>query len=579
VTGRAARNASRKNGRAEPRRTSLRPPSVKAGLKAPVTKDPITLEICWNRLVGVVNEQAAALQRTSFTSIVREAGDLSAGVFDRRGYMVAQAVTGTPGHINSMALAMKHFLAACPLETLRPGDVLITNDPWLTSGHLNDVTICSPIFRGKECIAFFASTCHTADIGGHVLSAEAREVYEEGLQIPIMKLYEGGRSNEALMAIIRANTRLPDMVLGDFHAQIAGGAVGGERLLEFMSEFGLDRLEPLADEIIGRTERAMRQAIRALKPGVYTNEITSDGFDEPITIRVRCEIRGDELLVDYAGSSPASRRGVNVVMNYTEAYTTYGVKVIVSPDVPNNEGAFRPLRITAPAGSILNVQRPASVAARHIVGHFLPHVIAGALGQALPDRVMAEGSANIWGIQVSGKDLAGDPFSYIFFSSGGTGARATKDGLSATAFPSGVLGTPVEVIENLSPLIVEKKCLRDDSGGPGKYRGGLGQTIAFRVRTHEPFLTSILCDRTVHPAAGFLGGGPGARGAVLIDGVAPANPKAEQLVPPGALVEVRLPGGGGYGSPTDRDPEMIARDALGAYARRLDAGFDQLISR
>jgi N-methylhydantoinase B len=560
-------SASQKNGRAEPRRTSPRPPRVKAGLKAPATTDPITLEICWNRLVGVVNEQAAALQRTSFTSIVREAGDLSAGLFDRRGYMVAQAVTGTPGHINSMALAMKHFLAACPIETLRPGDVLITNDPWLTSGHLNDVTICSPIFRGKECIAFFASTCHTADIGGHVLSAEAREVYEEGLQIPIMKLYEGGRPNQGLMAILRANTRLPDMVLGDFHAQIAGGAVGGERLLEFMTEFGLERLEPLADEIIGRTERAMRQAIRALKPGVYTNEITSDGFDEPITIRVRCEIKGDELLVDYAGSSPASRRGVNVVMNYTEAYTTYGVKVIVSPDVPNNEGAFRPVRITAPEGSILNVKRPAPVAARHIVGHFLPHVIAGALGQAMPDRVMAEGSANIWGIQVSGKDLAGDPFSYIFFSSGGTGARATKDGLSATAFPSGVLGTPVEVIENLSPLIVEKKCLRDDSGGAGKYRGGLGQTIAFRVRTREPFLTSILCDRTVNRAAGFLGGGPGARGAVLIDGVAPVNPKAEQLVPPGALVEVQLPGGGGYGSPSDRDPELFARDALEGYAR------------
>jgi N-methylhydantoinase B len=561
-----------KIGRPEPRRTSLRPPSVKAGLTVPATtnlatSNPITLEICWNRLVGVVNEQAAALQRTSFTSIVREAGDLSAGVFDRRGFMVAQAVTGTPGHINSMALAMKHFLAACPLETLRPGDVLITNDPWLTSGHLNDVTICSPIFRGKECLAFFASTCHTADIGGHVLSAEAREVYEEGLQIPIMKLYEAGRPNDALIALIRANTRLPDMVLGDFHAQIAGGAVGGERLLEFMAEFGLERLEPLADEIIGRTERAMRDAIRALRPGVYTHEVTSDGFDEPITIRARCEIRGDELLVDYAGSSPASRRGVNVVMNYTEAYTTYGVKVIVSPDVPNNEGAFRPLRITAPVGSILNVQRPASVAARHIVGHFLPHVIAGALGQALPERVMAEGSANIWGIQVSGKDLAGTPFSYIFFSSGGTGARATKDGLSATAFPSGVLGTPVEVIENLSPLIVEKKCLRDDSGGPGKYRGGLGQTIAFRVRTREPFMASILCDRTVHPAAGFLGGGAGARGAVLIDGVAPANPKAEQLVAPGALVEVRLPGGGGYGRAPERDPELVARDLLEGYAR------------
>ncbi len=527
--------------------------------------DPVTLEICWNRLIGVVNEQAAALQRTSFTSIVREAGDLSAGVFDARGHMVAQAVTGTPGHINSMALAMKHFLAAYPLDRLTPGDVLITNDPWKTSGHLNDVTICSPIFRGDRCVAFFASTCHTADIGGHVLSAEAREVYEEGLQIPILKLYEGGRPNQTLMAMIRENTRLPEMVLGDFHAQMAGGAVGGERLLEFLDEFGLERLEPLADEIIGRTERAMREAIRALRPGVYESAIVSDGFGEPITIRVRCRVQGDDLLIDYAGSSPASRRGVNVVMNYTEAYTTYGVKVIVSPDVPNNEGAFRPIKISAPEGSILNVARPAPVAARHVIGHFLPHVIAGALGQALPERVMAEGSANIWGVQVSGKDLEGRPFTHIFFSSGGTGARAVKDGLSATAFPSGVLGTPVEVIENLSPLIVERKALRDGSGGAGKYRGGLGQTIAFRVRTREPFVCSILCDRTVVPAAGFLGGAPGARGEVLIDGVRPANPKAEQVVPPDALVEIRLPGGGGYGPPRDRDPDLVARDLLERY--------------
>jgi N-methylhydantoinase B len=534
--------------------------------------DPVTLEVCWSRLIGVVNEQAAALQRTSFTSIVREAGDLSAGVFDRRGYMVAQAVTGTPGHINSMALAMGHFLRAYPLETLHPGDVLITNDPWQTSGHLNDVTICSPIFRGDDCVAFFASTCHTADIGGHVLSAEAREVYEEGLQIPIMKLYEGGRPNESLMKLIRANVRLPEMVLGDFHAQMAGGAVGGERLLEFMDEFGMTRLEPLADEIILRTERAMREAIRALRPGAYTYAMTSDGFDEPITIRVRCEIRGDELLVDYAGSSPASRRGVNVVMNYTEAYTTYGVKVIVSPDVPNNEGAFRPLRITAPAGSILNVARPAAVAARHVIGHFLPHVIAGALGQALPDRVMAEGSANIWGIQVSGKGPAGQPFTYVFFSSGGTGARPSRDGLSATAFPSGVLGTPVEVIENLSPLLIEKKALREDSGGPGKYRGGLGQTIAFRVRSAEPVLCSILGDRTARPAQGFLGGEAGARGEVLIDGMAPLRPKAEQVIVPGALVEIRLPGGGGYGRASERDPELIEADVREGYVTANPTG-------
>jgi N-methylhydantoinase B len=528
--------------------------------------DPVTLDICWSRLIGVVNEQASALQRTSFTNIVREAGDLSAGVFDRRGYMVAQAVTGTPGHINSMALGMKHFLAAHPVDTLQPGDVLITNDPWKTSGHLNDVTIATPVFRGGDCVALFASTCHSADIGGHVLSAEAREVYEEGLFIPILKLYEGGRLNESLAAMIRANTRVPDLVLGDFHAQIAGGNVGGDRLLEFMGEFDLPRLEPLADEIIGRTERAMRESIARLRPGVYTYSITSDGFGEPITLAVRCEVAGEQLSIDFAGSSPASRRGINVVMNYTEAYTTYGAKVIVSPDVPNNEGAFRVLRITAPEGSILNALPPAPVAARHVIGHFLPHVVAGALKEAMPDHVMAEGSANIWGVQVAGKDLSGAPFTYIFFSSGGTGARAIKDGLSATAFPSGVLGTPVEVNESLAPLLFERKALRDGSGGRGRYRGGLGQVIAFRVQTHEPCVCSVLCDRTRIPAQGFFGGGPGAPGEVLINGRAPANPKAEQILQPGDLVEIRLPGGGGYGQPEDRDPAMVDRDRLEAYA-------------
>ena len=533
--------------------------------------DPITLDICWNRLIGVVNEQAAALMRTSFTSIVREAGDLSAGVFDRRGWMVAQAVTGTPGHINSMALAMKHVLdvypvsANGPVDAWKPGDVVITNDPWKTSGHLNDVTICSPVFRGRDLIAFFASTCHSADIGGHVLSAEAREVYEEGLFIPIMKLYEGGELNRSLDSLIRANVRVPDLVMGDFHAQIAGGAVGGERLLEFMEEFGFERLEPLSDEIVMRTERAMREAIGRLTPGRYEYSLTSDGFGEPLTVACRCEVVGDSLWVDFTGSSPASRRGVNVVMNYTEAYTTYGVKVIVSPDVPNNEGAFRVLRITAPEGSILNARHPAPVAARHVIGHFLPHVVAGALKQALPDHVMAEGSANIWGIQLSGKDRQKKSFVYTFFGSGGTGARPNKDGLSATAFPSGVLGTPVEVIETLAPLLVERKALRDGSGGDGRFRGGLGQGLAFRVLSDDPATCSVLCDRTTVPAQGFFGGEPGATGKVLINGKAPANPKAEQTLQPGDLIEILMPGGGGYGPPAERDPALRERDRLEGY--------------
>ena len=398
------------------------------------------------------------------------------------------------------------------------------------------------------------------------------------------------------MRSFESNTRVPDLVMGDFHAQIAGGAVGGERLIEFMDEFGFERLEPLADEIIERTERAMREAIRRLRPGAYEYAITSDGFGEPITIACRAEVRGDELLVDYAGSSPESRRGINVVMNYTEAYTTYGVKVIVSPEVPNNEGAFRPIRISAPAGSILNARHPAPVAARHVIGHFLPHAVAGALKQALPGRVMAEGSANIWGIQVAGKDMERRPFTYVFFTSGGTGARAIKDGLSATAFPSGVLGTPVEVIETLSPLVIEKKALRDSTAFPSRARHscrgdrdavparhreqgaarrlGRRRAVAGRARSGHRLSSAdagALCVLgALRPHAdrplGFFGGEPGATGQVLINGRPPANPKAEQTLGPGDVVEVRLPGGGGYGPPADRDPQLRARDLLDGYA-------------
>jgi N-methylhydantoinase B len=530
-----------------------------------MTFDPVTLEVCWNRLIAVVNEQAAALQRTSFSSVVREAGDLSAGIFDRRGHMVAQAVTGTPGHINSMALAVRHFLDAYPIETLRPGDVLVTNDPWKTSGHLYDVTICTPVFRGEDCLALFASTCHMVDIGGRVYSAQARDAYEEGLFIPIVKLYDAGRPNETLIRFVETNTRLPDLVLGDFHAQVVGGDVGGRRLLEFMDEFGLARLEPLADEILGRTEQAMRAAIRALRPGAYEYAITSDGFDEPITLRARVEVRGDELAVDYSGSSPQSRHGINVVLNYTLAYTTYGIKAIVSPEVPNNEGAFRPLRITAPPGSILNARHPAPVVARAVIGHFLPHVISGALSQAIPGRVMAEGAANIWILHVTGKDTGGKPFVLHVINSGGTGALADKDGLGATGFPSGVLGTPVEVIESISPVVVDGKALRPDSGGAGRHRGGLGQIIAFHVRTREPWTCSVLSDRTRLPARGFFGGGPGALGEVWVDGARPADAKAEHVLGPGARVELRLPGGGGYGDPAARAPELVRRDHEAGY--------------
>jgi N-methylhydantoinase B len=553
------------------------------------TIDPVRLEVMWNRLISVVNEQATALTRTSFTTIVREAGDLSAGVFDVRGNMIAQAVTGTPGHINAMATCIHHFLQVFPPETLRTGDVLITNDPQKTSGHLHDFTVITPIFRGERLVAFFGNTCHVLDIGGIGLSTDARSVFEEGLFVPITKLFDAGTPNEELLRIMSANVRAPEPVLGDIHAQAAGNDVGGSRLVEFMDEFALESLDDLSNEIIARSEQAMRRAIAALPDGDYENEVWADGYEEPVRLKVSIEKRGDGMTVDWAGSSPESHRGINVVLNYTHAYTTYALKCALAPDVPNNEGSFRPVRVTAPVGCILNAQPPAPVAARHILGHYLPGVIFGALARVLPDQVIAEGAANIWNLQFTGHDLDDQPFTYVWFSCGGMGARPTKDGISATAFPSGISGVPAEVIEQLTPIVMYRRELRPDSGGPGRFRGGLGQTIEVGVRTARPFKFSPLFDRVRHAAAGYAGGLPGATAEIeLSTGELIVN-KGSRELSPDTRITLRLPGGGGFFDPRSRDPASVLADvqnglvsveqAKEAYGVVLDSASKELDAR
>jgi N-methylhydantoinase B len=520
--------------------------------------DPVTLEILWTRLITVTNEQAAALQRTSFTPIVRDSGDLSAAVFDVRGRMLAQAVTGTPGHINSLATAMHHFLAAFPPDHLLPGDVLVTNDPWKTSGQLNDISVVSPVFRDRRLVGFFGNTCHAMDIGGRGLSADASEVYEEGLYVPITKLYEQGRPNEELFRLLAANVRAPYEVIGDLHAQVAGNQVGTDRLLEYLEEFGLRDLEELGSEILSRSERAARRAISVLPDGDYQKTIQTDGLDEPITIACRVMVRGDHVAVDYEGSSAQVERGMNVVLNYTAAYTSYALKCAIWPEVPHNDGSFRPLTVTAPEGSVLNPVWPAAVAARHIVGHFLPHAVFGALAPVISDRVLAEGAGNIWLTTVRGGGR--NRFITVFFAAGGTGARPTKDGLSTTSFPSGIATTPVEVIETTSPLIVRSKALRRDSGGAGKFRGGLGQSIEIEVPTGEPFIVSSLSDRMRFAAQGYAGGKPGAHGGFRTSLGTRPNPKLSLRLPAGTRFTLDLPGGGGFFDPKDRDPEAVAED-------------------
>ena len=522
--------------------------------------DPILLEVLWNRLASVVEEQARALMRTSFTSVVRESGDLSAGVFDRRGRMVAQAVTGTPGHINTMATSVGHFLQEVPAETLKPGDAFVTNHPQRTAGHLNDFTVISPIFREGELVAFFGNTCHALDVGGRGLGADARQVYEEGLFVPVTRLFAGGEPNEELFRILRANVRAPFEVVGDLYAQAGSNEVGGARLVEMIEEFDLGDIEALSDEVCARSERAMREAIAALPDGVYENEAYTDGFDEPIRLCVVITVEGDEMSIDYAGSAPQSERGINVVLNYTAAYTTFGVKCAISPEVPNNDGSFRPIHVSAPEGSILNAVHPAPVGARHIVGHFLPGLVHGALARAAPDRVLAQGADSLWNTQITGQREGGEPFTYVFFSGGGMGARAGADGLSATAFPSGIRGVPAEIIESISPVVMHRREYRPDSEGPGRRRGGFGQEMEISVRSPSPWVLSAMYDRTRCPAQGLNGGSPGAPGTVKTSGGEDLHPKRQQRVGAEERVVLSLPGGGGFGPPGERDPERVARD-------------------
>lgn len=528
--------------------------------------DQLVLDVMWSRLISTVNEQAAALMRSSFTSIVREAGDLSAGVFDRRGRMVAQAVTGTPGHINSMATGMVHFLARFPVDTLEPGDVLVTNDPWKTASQLNDITVATPVFRGGRAVALFANCCHALDIGGRGLSADSRSIFEEGLFIPLTKLHDAGRPVDALYELIRANVRTPDEVLGDLHSQVAGNEVGSRQLLAFLDEFALDDIEALSDEIVTRTEHAMRARIRALPDGRYPFELTIDGFGEPILIRTAVIVDGDRLTVDFAGSSGPVSLGVNVCLNYTRAYTTYGVKCAIAPEVPNNEGGFRPIVVTAPEASILNARYPAAVGGRHLVGHFLPSAVMGALASVLPERVMAPGYDGLWDTHLAGEERgSGRYFSFSWFSSGGTGALARQDGLSATAYPSGIAGVQSEVMETIAPLIIRRRELRMDSGGPGRFRGGLGQTLEFEVRTDKEFLFSGLYERVQQPAPGLRGGKPGASGRVVASDGIEVQPKLSRLVPPGTVITLEMPGGGGYEPPFERDPERVLDDVREGY--------------
>src|SRR5215468_9958798 len=546
----------------------------------------IHVQIMWSRLIAVVEEQAQTMLRTAFSTSVREAGDLSAGVFDRHGRMLAQAVTGTPGHVNSMANAVRHFLDVYPLATMKPGDHYITNDPWLTSGHLHDITVVTPSFYRGQAVGLFANTIHVVDIGGLGMGPDGRQVFEEGLAIPIMPLAREGRMSEDLLRLVRANVREPLQVEGDIYACAACNDEGSRRLVDMMDEFEIANLDRLGDTIIEASRETTLERIRALPKGTYRNSMTMDGYDKPLTLNAALTISDEGIHVDYEGTSPASAYGINVVYNYCLAYTAFGVKCVVAPEVPNNAGSLAPITVSAPEGSVLNVQRPWAVAARHTVGHMLPDVVFGCLHQVMPGGVPAEGASSLWNPQIygggsmvdeveEGSDAGALPeFSTVIFHCGGAGARPGKDGLSVTAFPSGVRTIPVEATESIAPVLFRRREFREGSGGAGKHRGGLGQVIELGGADGNPI--SLLCnfERINNPARGRDGGGKGGEGRVTLLSGRPIRSKGRQTVPPRDAIRLELPGGGGYGEPRERPAALVAADVADGLITREAAERD-----
>jgi N-methylhydantoinase B len=524
----------------------------------------IQMQVMWNRLIAVVEEQAQTLIRTAFSSMVRECGDLSAGVFDTSGRMIAQAVTGTPGHVNSMAESVKHFIARFPPESMEEGDIYITNDPWMGTGHLNDFVLTTPAFHNGRLVALFSCTSHLIDIGGLGFGPDGTDVHMEGIYIPFLKLAERGEMNRTLIEMIKANTRLPIESEGDVYSLAACNDIGCERLSHMMTEFGLDSLDGVAEYVIESSRQAVLAEIAKLPKGTYRNRMRVDGYDHEIDLVAALTISDHGVHVDYDGTSGPSRYGINVPHAYTTAYTSFGLGCAIAPRIPNNAGSLAPFTVSAPEDSILNAAYPAAVSSRHVVGQMLPDVVFGCLRQAIPDRVPAEGTSCIWTLVLRGEspgsNVRGPGYTISAVTNGGTGARPDKDGLSATAYPSGVKGTPVEITESSAPILFRRKELRPDSGGAGRRRGGLGQTMEVVSTDGTGFEILAAFDRVSHPARGCDGAGDGATGYLGLGSGAVLAGKGFQDIPAGDSLVVLTPGGGGIGEPAERDREAVARD-------------------
>ncbi len=532
----------------------------------------VAYQVMWNRLISVVEEQAQALVRTAFSTSVREAGDLSAGVYDTDGNMLAQAVTGTPGHVNAMADAVAHFIRRIGPGNILDGDIYVTNDPWEGTGHLHDITMVTPSFHGGRLVGFFACTAHVVDIGGRGFGADGQSVYEEGLYLPIMKFADQGEVDATLIKIIRGNVREPDQLVGDIYALANCNEIGHRRLVDMMDEFGLTDLTGIAGFILENSRRATLERIAALPQISASGEMTVDGFETPITLKAKVSVQGGRIVTDFAGTSGVDKKGINCPLVYTKAYACYALKVAIAPDIPNNAASLAPFEVTAPEDTIVNAKHPAPVALRHIVGHFVPDVVFNAFDQIVPGVVPAEGAGCLCNFQVSLRPRTDVPApdtavraEVLTFNSGGSGARPTEDGLNATAFPSGVMTMPIEATEHAGPVIIWRKELRPDSGGAGQTRGGLGQYMEVGAQEGHEFDIQAMFDRTQYPARGRRGGQAGAPTTIARDDGATLQGKGKQFVPHGRRVVMAFPGGAGYGDPRARARDDVKRDLARGY--------------
>ncbi len=542
--------------------------------------DPITIEILWRRLISIVDEADSAVARTAFSSLLRDAHDYTCMFTDSRGRELAQGSFATPGQSGAMAIGIKKLVTRLPAEIYRPGDVFITNDPWALAGHLNDVCVMSPVFHRERLVAFTACVFHHSDIGGRV-SSDNHDVFEDGLFIPLVKLYDAGALNDAVMEMIRWNVRTPDEVTGDIRSQIAANHVCSEKVVQMLQEYDLETLDDLAEEILSRTEKSMREAISKVPDGVYRSQGIVEQMEGKgdLVIRVAVHVKGSDILVDMEGSSPQVDWGGNVVYNFTFAYVFMAMKSMFDPDIPNNDGAAAPLSLTAPEGSVVNCRFPAAVAARMQVGHFVTEIIYRAMAEALPDRVIAGSGGTPASMNVLyGKNRDGKPWHSVRIRGGGMGAGAKGDGNFVYIFPANGANTPVEILESDTPLIVEKRELIPDSGGAGRMKGGLGRRMILRIPNDEyaplpPVSLAMQSGRYRHPPEGLFGGKHGLKATFLVNGKE-GNPYGLTHLKPGDVVMIDAPGGGGYGNPLERDPEMVESDVKEGYVT-LQAAADE----